>query len=590
MISRGRRAAIGIALSGAASTTVFCGDSGGAPDGGADVSTLDVRDDVVATDADASPIDWCLEAKKTHDVVGCKYLAFDVPDGVLSTSFGCAALLVSNPNDVGAKISLVYRGSTPDVSNVVRLVVGQGRPFTYAALTNDTIPPNTTAVVALTQGDSHTNDPNQGIVADCPFPAAFDAANVTAPDDGTTIGIELQSSSPVFVTYVDAFGLAPESVEQSVTATSLRSSESWDVRHREVGLSAPGRPASLTYCADGNSYPTYPQSFAVGSASLGQATLPQVDAGSKAFATELDLVRMVTADDLLIGREINSTQPVGLWSANRDWIMPYIDGTAGFSNIVLHAVPPPSAWGHEYAAVPYPPRYPNVADPPQWRIIGDVDGTLLSYVGSTPSGAPTSIDAGQLAVFSASEPFFVASQDAQHPFYLDESMPSCAAVVSCASQLVTEDCRGAPTTLSVQPHEEFSTHSVLLTNPNFPETWLVVVRHANNGVLDDVQLDCAGTISGWKAIGASDYQYAYVALSRDDFEPQTYGGGTCALGPHVLDSASPFGVSVWGWGTPAAAGSDDAGTLYEGPQRAAYAFSVVGRGPHVFPQRPPSTN
>ena len=280
--------------------------------------------------------------------------------------------------------------------------------------------------------------------------------------------------------------------------------------------------------------------------------------------------------------------------------MPYSDGGAAFyGTVVTHNVAPPSAWGHEYSAVPYPARYPNVDDPPIWRIIGDVDGTTLTYSGGAPPGAPVTIDSGQLAVFSTSTPFVVASQDAQHAFYLGEVMPSCSTLLACPANLcdpdagwVPVDCRGAPTVLSVQPPEEFSNHSVLLTNPNFPETWLVVTRESVNGMFADVVLDCAGPITGWTEIAGSNYSYAFVALSRGKFEPQAYSGGTCTLGPHTLDSSDPFGVTVWAWGTAAAAKAptDDAGDPNQGPIRAAYAFPVVGRGPHVFPQRPQGAN
>jgi hypothetical protein len=71
---------------------------------------------------------------------------------------------------------------------------------------------------------------------------------------------------------------------------------------------------------------------------------------------------------------------------------------------------------------------------------------------------------------------------------------------------------------------------------------LTVVRTKKNGAFADVNLDCGGVISGWQDVG--DYQIGYVKLV-DHFNPV----GMCNNGVHVMDSAAPFGVWVWGWGS-----------------------------------------
>jgi IgGFc binding protein len=67
------------------------------------------------------------------------------------------------------------------------------------------------------------------------------------------------------------------------------------------------------------------------------------------------------------------------------------------------------------------------------------------------------------------------------------------------------------------------------------------------GAFADVTLDCRGTIpaADWHAVGtAGTYQIANEKLV-DHWNAQN----GCNNGVHVMDSAQPFGVWVWGWGS-----------------------------------------
>jgi hypothetical protein len=86
---------------------------------------------------------------------------------------------------------------------------------------------------------------------------------------------------------------------------------------------------------------------------------------------------------------------------------------------------------------------------------------------------------------------------------------------------------------------------VFFTDPTYPETNLVVLRKKTNGAYADVSLDCAGTLTGWSNIDA-EHQYTRIDLVRHDFQPQ----GKCDNGRHEMTSTAPFGLTVWGWGTP----------------------------------------
>jgi len=100
---------------------------------------------------------------------------------------------------------------------------------------------------------------------------------------------------------------------------------------------------------------------------------------------------------------------------------------------------------------------------------------------------------------------------------------------------------------SVQiPPQQYLSHYVIMTDPTYPETNLVLIRRpdANNN-FQDVTIDClTGAIGGWQNVGP--YQWTRLDLQTGNF--QDVAG--CSNGRHELTSAAPFGLGVWGWGTP----------------------------------------
>ena len=60
----------------------------------------------------------------------------------------------------------------------------------------------------------------------------------------------------------------------------------------------------------------------------------------------------------------------------------------------------------------------------------------------------------------------------------------------------------------------------------------------------DVTLDCAGALTGWQPVG--DYEWTRIDL----MPPRLRGPGNCSTGPHEISSSAPFGLWVWGWGSP----------------------------------------
>jgi hypothetical protein len=59
---------------------------------------------------------------------------------------------------------------------------------------------------------------------------------------------------------------------------------------------------------------------------------------------------------------------------------------------------------------------------------------------------------------------------------------------------------------------------------------------------EDVQLDCAGVLTGWRPVGTAGlYEFTNIDLVRANA-----ANGRCNNGPHTATSAGTFGITVWG--------------------------------------------
>jgi hypothetical protein len=180
-------------------------------------------------------------------------------------------------------------------------------------------------------------------------------------------------------------------------------------------------------------------------------------------------------------------------------------------------------------------------------VVGAVDGTPLTYDPPQP-GAPATINARQLAEFTAPGPFVISSQGADHPFYLAQYMTGG----------MPYDGEGDPEFVNVISPTQFLQRYTFFTDPTYPETNLVVtrVKDATLGIFPNVSLDCAGTLSGWAPVGSSgNYEFMRIDLSSGNFQ----GQNGCDNGVHTLTAtltgggptAKPrAGATVWGWGNP----------------------------------------
>jgi hypothetical protein len=173
-----------------------------------------------------------------------------------------------------------------------------------------------------------------------------------------------------------------------------------------------------------------------------------------------------------------------------------------------------------------------------YRIVGAVDGTTLTY--DPPiAGAPATLSRGQVVDFEAAQPFKVAAQDAQHPFFVAQTMSGCN--VQGGSR-APGGCLGDEEYVNVMPPAQYLSKYVFFTDPTYPTTNLVITRTKTSSGFKDVTVDCLGPVTGWKPVDAAGtYEIADVDLVRGG-----QGNKGCQNGPHVAASDGPFGMTVWG--------------------------------------------
>jgi hypothetical protein len=470
---------------------------------------------------------------------GCDYYAV-VPD-VFGAEGGCFAAYVVNPWDTEVAVKVEYKGQAYDPSKFGYIPNGSGPSMNYFPLPGGMIPPGQVAILFLNRfGFSPF-----GLNTDCPpgiTPAitTFDAAH-----HGTGIGSAFHISTSVPVV---AYDIYPYGGGQSAltSATLLLPTTSWGDNYVAVSAFGDGAPLGsqpvlgIVAHQDGSSITISPSVAIVGG--NGVAGTPK--GTPVTYTLGKGQLLQFTQQQALDGSVIQANVPIGVWGGMT---------TLGIEDCCLDSahqqIPPIRALGSEYVGVRYRNRYDGIEESPPWRMVGAVNGTVLTWEPAPPPGAPLTLELGTVAQFKAAGPFVVRSQDEDHPFYISAHMTG-AAQFDPAEQTGSgpADGRGDAEFVNVIPPGEYLDRYVFFTDPTYPETNLVIVRQKGTSGFADVTLDCAGPLAGWQPIGTSGkYEYTRFDLVRHNFEPQ----GNCDNGRREIESQVPFGLTVWGWGSGA---------------------------------------
>jgi hypothetical protein len=461
--------------------------------------------------------DACTAAENNHRSVGCDYYATDMDS--LMPGY-CYAAFIANTWTSPAHLTVEYKGQSLNVANFTRLPSGSGPTLTQGTFDPvQGIPPGQVAIVFL--GGTQGSAPN------CPVTPA--AAAPALSGTGISDSFHIKSDVPVVAYQINPYGGGSVAV---TAASLLLPTSAWQKEYVAVNVSAAsaGNPSlNIVAQEDGTEV-----TFTPNAALTGKGGIPSGAAGTP---VTINLNKgqhaQITQATELTGSTVAATKPVGFMAGQTCMNMPV---GVSYCDHGEQMIPPAQALGSKYVGVMYRPRVSNETST-YWRVIGAVDGTQLTY--STNVGGPATINKGQQVMFQTGTPFTVESQDTDHPFMLFTYMTSSNAVA---------DGYGDPDFVTSVPPEQYLQDYVFFADPTYPETNVVMVRARSpiDNNFHDVMLDCAGAITGWTPIGNGDYEYARQDLMTGNFAPV----GSCSTGRHEIKSDAPFGLWVWGWGTP----------------------------------------
>ncbi len=459
----------------------------------------------------------CAAAVNNKQSVGCDFYATDME---AQQPTYCFAAFVANTWNTPVHLTVERGGQMLPVENFTRIPAGAGPALTYQPFDNTGgLPPGEVAIVFLSG--------NAGGAPNCPVAPAVSGDAGTA-GTGITDSFKITSDVPVVVYQINPYGGGSVAV---TGASLLLPTSAWDTNYVAVNASQfdlYNPSMNIVAAEDGTTVTMVPVQALVGGNGIpaSPANTPvsfMLNAGQNA---------QISQQQELTGSIIQSDKPIGFMAGQPCMRAPL--GVA-YCDHGEQMVPPVQSLGNEYVGVMYRPR---ANEPAIWRLIGAVDDTQLTW---TPDVAgPATIQQGEIVEVITGTPFVVTSQDTDHPFLMFAYMAG-----SQWSQLTDNGGYGDVDFVISVPPDQYMTNYVFFADPTYPETNLVVVRaRAEDDTFRDVDLDCAGVLSGWQPVG--DYEWTRVDLITGDFQ----GVGNCSTGRHEMTSEGRFGLWVWGWGTP----------------------------------------
>ncbi len=452
----------------------------------------------------------CEAANAGKSTIGCEYYT-------RAGWYGCFAAYVLNSWNAPVSIAVDNGGGSFDASAFARIPTGNGQAITYAPLPGGMLPPNEVAILFLAGSGCPGGVQPLGSFGDKPM--------------------HITTSAPVVAYDIDPYGGGASAV---TSASLLLPTSAWDTNYVAVAPWPFGpnsqNPRLTIVAAESDTKVTINPVASIEGGYVNGASVPGTPANTPAtYTLQKGESLHFEQQAELTGSAILSDKPIG------------VIGSSGCINIdacccdgAHQQIPPVRALGSEYVAVRYRNRVEGKEESPPWRIVGAVDGTTLTYEPAPPApDAPTTLSLGQAFTFRAAGPFVVKSQDDDHPFYLAGYMTGGGDFNDA----------GDPEFVNVIPAKQYLSAYTFFADPTYPETNLVLVRsRGKDGTFADVELDCAGALTGWQPVDvAGSYEYTRFDLVRGNFEKQ----GECDNGRRQISSDAPFGLTVWGWGTKA---------------------------------------
>ena len=475
----------------------------------------------------------CEAAAASAGSLGCDYL-LATPNFINVILPPCFAAFVANSWDKPVKIQVSRGGQSYDVTQFGRIAQESPSVPSWQPVPATGLPPGQVAVLFLSHDPASVN----GTPLTCPIQPAVSLGNGTqVVGTGTGQAWSITTDAPVTVYDILPYGGADSFLP---SAELVLPTTAWGTNY--VAALPPGQSDGFTQmwgqivARETTAVQILPNVALPG----GNGVNP-LPAGVQGSFT-LQAGQFVQWDGpAMTGTIIQTDKPVAFVGGNTYQCYASQTSSGGGCDSGHQQIAPVSATGSDYLGMPYTTRSTNGSpESIVYRVVGMKDGTQLSFDPPIPS-APAGLALGQSFDFEATGAFRVKSQSTDFPFYIGEAMSGCQLL-----QGQTADCLGDEDFVNILPPAQWLSRYVFFTDPTYPTTNLVFARRKNgSGLFADVNLDCLGTIGGWQPVGTSgEFEITNVDLVRE-MSPN----GACNNGPHTAESASSFGLVVWGLDT-----------------------------------------
>lgn len=458
----------------------------------------------------------CAVAAATGSQSGCEFWiwpSISLADGA------CGVAYVANTSLSSAQVTVEVNETNLPVGGSASVTTAGGLPLSdYDATLG--IPPGEVGIISLHPARSGATD-----MCLKPPLTSLSAASMTSLQSGLAI----RSSAPTVVYYQspDAYVSTYETSAATTVLPAHSLGYDYVIAAPDDHNPAGGAPGFAVLATADNTTIDFTPAKDVAE----NDPVPAFKAGvSGTMALKRGEAVMFLQEEDLSGSLLRANRPVSVWGVHSfDFSTPVGNccGDSDFQQLV-----PREALGSKYAGVGHKSRTDPFQEYIHWRMVGAADGTVLTWEPSKPFDGPATLSLGEVVDFAVGTPFVVSSQDKAHPF--------------CISQFMTTGGVGGtgdPEWLNVVAPEQFATSYRFYVPPTHPIVNLVVIRTAGaDGTFSPVNLDCAGELSDWTPLG--EYEY-----TRFDFSEGDFSTAVCQPGAHGMESESPFGLVVWGWGS-----------------------------------------
>jgi hypothetical protein len=258
-------------------------------------------------------------------------------------------------------------------------------------------------------------------------------------------------------------------------------------------------------------------------AGTGVAAIAAGATGSYTLAKAGDVLQLVSGSSSntdVSGSQVQADKPVQVIGG-----VPCIANPSSACDHIEESVMPTETLGKHYV-VNQPTGPAGAAVGQTVRIIGNVDGTNLTYTPAV-SGAPATINAGQVAQFDVSSDFVVTGD---HEFVVATIMKSASVVDPNGGAMA----KGDPSLSAAIAAEQYRLKYVFLAPDDYDVNYADVVAPMGANLM----LDGAAVTATPTQVGSTGYGVFRLKLSVG-----------ANMGAHTLVSDQPAGLQVLGYGS-----------------------------------------